>query len=66
MAGENQVTQVQDMGRQFLMFNGMVDETTSCARIDEVTADDIKRVARRVILGSDEVSRYFIPWITYH
>lgn len=57
MGGENQLTQVQDMGRQFLMFNSMVSEIESCKRIDEVCADDIKRVARRVILGSDEVSR---------
>lgn len=57
MGGESQGVKVQDIGRQYSMFGGVVSEETSCDRIDSVTAEDVMRVARRIILGSDEPSR---------
>ena len=56
MSLESRMTESEDIGRQILTFNKRLDIAEICKRIDSLTIDDLKRVARRIILGSDEAS----------
>ena len=56
MSLESRLTEAEDIGRQILTFNKRLDVVETCKRIDSLTTEDLKRVARRVILGSNEES----------
>ncbi|KAJ3285760.1 Mitochondrial-processing peptidase subunit alpha, partial [Blyttiomyces sp. JEL0837] len=45
--------ELEDIGRQVLVQGTRVDVTEMCRRVDVLTADDLKRVARRIVLGED-------------
>ncbi|KZS93502.1 hypothetical protein SISNIDRAFT_454701 [Sistotremastrum niveocremeum HHB9708] len=48
MALESRAVEVEDLGRQILVHNRKVPVSEMCERIDQVTADDIRRVSARV------------------
>ncbi|KAL5533717.1 hypothetical protein ACEPAG_177 [Sanghuangporus baumii] len=48
MALESRAVEVEDLGRQVLVHNRKIPVSEMCDRIDEVTAEDIRRVAHRV------------------
>ncbi|KAH8110624.1 mitochondrial processing peptidase [Phellopilus nigrolimitatus] len=52
MALESRAVEVEDLGRQILVHNRKIPVSEMCDRIDEITADDIRRVAHRVF-GTD-------------
>lgn len=63
MSLESRITECEDIGRQILTFNKTIDVIEVCRRIDSLTIEDLKRVARRVIYGSNEQSplNFFDP-----
>jgi processing peptidase subunit alpha len=56
MSLESRLTESEDIGRQIITFNKRLDVVDVCKRIDSLTIEDLKRVARRVIFASDESS----------
>ena len=68
MSLESKIVEAEDIGKQILHLGSRIEVKEMCARIDALCIDDLKRVARRVILGSQEESplRYgdshFKPW----
>ncbi|KAI5122367.1 hypothetical protein M0805_004124 [Coniferiporia weirii] len=52
MALESRAVEVEDLGRQILVHNRKIPVSEMCDRIDEITPDDIRRVAHRVF-GAD-------------
>lgn len=54
MGLESRIVEVEDIGRQVMVLGHRVDVKTLCSRIDQVTKEDVMRVARRVVLGNDE------------
>lgn len=56
MSLESRLTESEDIGRQIITFNKRLDVVEGCKRIDSLTIEDLKRAARRVILGSNEQS----------
>ncbi|TDL20967.1 mitochondrial processing peptidase [Rickenella mellea] len=48
MALESRAVEVEDLGRQVLVHNRKIPVTEMCDHIDEVTPDDVRRVAQRV------------------
>ncbi|EJC98724.1 mitochondrial processing peptidase [Fomitiporia mediterranea MF3/22] len=52
MALESRAVEIEDLGRQILVHNRKVPVSEMCDRIDEMTPDDIRRVAHRVF-GAD-------------
>ncbi|KAJ3412803.1 Mitochondrial-processing peptidase subunit alpha [Chytridiales sp. JEL 0842] len=69
MSLESRAVELGDIGRQVLSLGKRVDVNEMCRRIDALTDEDLKRVARRVVLGSNETSplRYgdkdFKDWV---
>lgn len=58
MALESQLVQLEDMGRQALIYGKRMDVMEMCRRIDMVTQSDIIRVGRRVFLGETTPSSF--------
>jgi processing peptidase subunit alpha len=56
MSLESRAVELGDIGRQVLSLGRRVDVNEMCRRVDALTDEDLKRVARRVVLGSDETS----------
>lgn len=56
MSLESKIVEAEDIGRQVLTYNHRVSVFEMCQRIDALGIEDLKRVARRVILGSNETS----------
>jgi len=55
---ENRHQQVEDMGRQLLMYNKVDSPETICAKIDAVSASDIQSVARAMLKTAPSVSAF--------
>ncbi|KAI8917659.1 Metalloenzyme, LuxS/M16 peptidase-like protein [Powellomyces hirtus] len=53
MSLESKVVELEDIGRQVMVHGKRLGVTEMCDRIEALTAEDLKRVARRVILGHD-------------
>ncbi|KAJ3260288.1 Mitochondrial-processing peptidase subunit alpha [Boothiomyces macroporosus] len=58
MSLESQLVELEDIGRQILLYGQRLDINEMCKRIDMVTTADVIRVARRVILGEPIPSPY--------
>ncbi|KAJ3172540.1 Mitochondrial-processing peptidase subunit alpha [Geranomyces variabilis] len=56
MSLESKVVELEDVGRQVMVHGKRLGVQEMCARIEALTAEDLKRVARRVILGHDVAS----------
>ena len=56
MALESRIVEAEDIGRQYLACNHRLNVLEVCRRIDSLTVHDLRRVARRVLLGSNEAS----------
>lgn len=54
---ETRLAELEDLGRQVLHSGTRVSVATACDRIDSLTIDDVQRVARRIILNSNEKPR---------
>ncbi|KAI9207536.1 Metalloenzyme, LuxS/M16 peptidase-like protein [Polychytrium aggregatum] len=50
---EMRMVELEDIGKQVVLQGKRVDASEMCRRIDSIQAADIKRVARRVVLGED-------------
>lgn len=63
MGLESKMVELEDLGRQLLLNNKRLGVDEMCARIEMLTADDLKRVARRVIFNEDSESplNFFDP-----
>jgi len=48
MALESRAVEVEDLGRQILVHGRKIPAIEMCDRIDEVTADDVRRVSHRI------------------
>ncbi|KAI9013170.1 Metalloenzyme, LuxS/M16 peptidase-like protein [Gaertneriomyces semiglobifer] len=56
MSLESKVVELEDVGRQVMAHNKRLPVAEMCRRIDTLTAEDLKRVARRIVLGEDIAS----------
>ncbi|KAI9105307.1 Metalloenzyme, LuxS/M16 peptidase-like protein [Phlyctochytrium arcticum] len=53
MSLESKIVELEDVGRQVMVHGKRVEVSEMCRRIEALTAEDLKRVARRVVLGED-------------
>ncbi|KAJ3044576.1 Mitochondrial-processing peptidase subunit alpha, partial [Rhizophlyctis rosea] len=58
MGLESKTMEVEDVARQFMVHGRRVGAAEMCRRIDLVTSEDLNRVARRVVMGTEERSRF--------
>ncbi|KAJ3016182.1 Mitochondrial-processing peptidase subunit alpha [Thoreauomyces humboldtii] len=56
MSLESKVVELEDVGRQVMIHGKRLGVQAMCERIEDLTAEDLKRVARRVVLGDDSPS----------
>jgi processing peptidase subunit alpha len=56
MGLESKLVLLEDIGKQVLMKGNVIEPSVIVGRIDALSGEDVKRAARRVILGSDEAS----------
>ncbi|TPX67849.1 hypothetical protein SpCBS45565_g03426 [Spizellomyces sp. 'palustris'] len=56
MSLESKVVELEDVGRQVMVHGKRLSVSEMCKRIEMLTAEDLKRVARRVVLGDDTPS----------
>ncbi|KAI8801175.1 Metalloenzyme, LuxS/M16 peptidase-like protein [Cladochytrium replicatum] len=53
MTLESKIVEVEDIGRQVLLYGQRVDAREMCRRIEALTTEDLKRVARRTVWRGD-------------
>ncbi|KAI8822142.1 Metalloenzyme, LuxS/M16 peptidase-like protein [Fimicolochytrium jonesii] len=53
MSLEAKVVECEDIGRQIMVQGHRLSVAEMCKRIESLTAEDLKRVARRIVLGQD-------------
>lgn len=54
---ETRLSELEDLGRQVLHSGTHTSVATTCERIDSLTVEDLQRVARRIILKTNEKPR---------
>ncbi|KAJ3078877.1 Mitochondrial-processing peptidase subunit alpha, partial [Quaeritorhiza haematococci] len=67
MSLESRIVELEDVGRQIMVHGKRLGIQEMCKRIETLTPDDLKRVARRMVFGADIPSPFqyegCTPWV---